>query len=162
MDDRAGARWQSSQEAWREAGPSTRGLVVCPQNHRRTVSWFGPQNQVRRPNVTETGSGCVGKLQSRGHAAGSHGLRREDAGCGEGVAVRWQDPQTLHKCLCMGCIANSSVRCSRDIYHTGGTRYISHECGWMALSLRDLGFHFPLPLSLFPRLFSFSIFSRLS
>jgi hypothetical protein len=27
--------------------------------------------------------------------AGSHGLRREDAGCGKGVAVRWQDPQTL-------------------------------------------------------------------
>jgi hypothetical protein len=41
MDDRAGARWRSSQEAWREAGPSTRGLVVFPQNHRRTVSWFG-------------------------------------------------------------------------------------------------------------------------
>jgi hypothetical protein len=63
-------------------------LVVCPQNHRRTVSWFGPQNQVLRPNATETGSGRVGKLGSGGHAAGSHGLRREDAGCGEGVAVR--------------------------------------------------------------------------
>jgi hypothetical protein len=73
-------------------GRARGGLVVCPQNHRRTVSWFGPQNQVRRPNTTETGSGCVGKLRSRGHAAGSHGLRREDAGCGEGVAVRWQDP----------------------------------------------------------------------
>jgi hypothetical protein len=35
-----------------------------------------------------------------------------------------------------------------------GPQYISHECVWMALSLRDLGFHFPLPLSLFPRLFS--------
>jgi hypothetical protein len=48
--------------------------------------------------MTETGSGRVGKLRSGGHAAGSHVLRREDAGCGEGVAVRWQDPQTLHKC----------------------------------------------------------------
>jgi hypothetical protein len=34
------------------------------------------------------GSGRVGKLRSGGHAAGSHGLRREDVGCGEGVAVR--------------------------------------------------------------------------
>jgi hypothetical protein len=107
MDDRAGARWRSSQEAWREAGPSTRGLVVCPQNHRRTVSWIGPQNQVQRPNTTEMGSGRVGKLRSGGHATGSHGLRREDAGCGEGVAVRWQDPQTLLKCPCVGCIASS-------------------------------------------------------
>jgi hypothetical protein len=48
--------------------------------------------------MTEVGSGRVGKLRSGGHAAGSHGLRREDAGCGEGVDVRWQDPQTLHKC----------------------------------------------------------------
>jgi hypothetical protein len=108
VDNRVGARWRLSQEAWREAGPSTRGLVVCPQNHRRTVSWFGPQNQVRRPNATETGSGRVGKLRSGGHAAGSHGLCREDAGCGEGVAVRWQqNPQTLHKCPCVGCIAGS-------------------------------------------------------
>jgi hypothetical protein len=38
--------------------------------------------------------------------------------------------------------------------HTGGTRYISHECVWMGLSLRDLGFHFPPPISLFPGLFS--------
>jgi hypothetical protein len=57
--------------------------------------------------MTETASGRVGKLRSEGHAAGSHGLRREDAGCGEGVAVRWQDPQTLHKCPYMGCIASS-------------------------------------------------------
>jgi hypothetical protein len=55
-------RWRSSQVVWREAGPSTRGLMVCPQNHRRTVSWFGPQNQVRGPNTTETRSGRVGKL----------------------------------------------------------------------------------------------------
>jgi hypothetical protein len=63
--------------------------------------------QVRRPNTTETGSGHVGKLRSGRHAAGSHGLRREDAGCGEAVAVRWQDPQALHKCPCVGCIASS-------------------------------------------------------
>jgi hypothetical protein len=154
IDDRAGARWRSSQEAWREAGPCTRGMVVCPQNHRKTVSWFGPQNQVRRPNAVETGSGRVGKLRGRGHAAGSHGLRLEDAGCGKGVAVRWQDPQTLHKCPCVGCIAGSGVRGSRVISHTGGTRYISHECVWMALSLRDLGFHFPPPLSHFSETFS--------
>jgi hypothetical protein len=55
----------------------------------------------------ETASGRVGKLRSGGHAAGSHGLRREDAGRGEGMAVRWQDPQTLHKCPCVGCIASS-------------------------------------------------------
>jgi hypothetical protein len=60
-----------------------------------------------RPNTTEMGSGGVGKLRSGGHTAGSHGLRQEDAGCGEGVAVRWQDPQTLHKCPCLGCIASS-------------------------------------------------------
>jgi hypothetical protein len=47
------------------------------------------------------------KAQHDGDAAGSHGLRQEDAGCGEGVAVRWQDPQTLHKCPCVGCIASS-------------------------------------------------------
>jgi hypothetical protein len=34
-------------------------------------------------------------------------LASEDAGCGEGVAVRWQDPQTLHICPCVGCIASS-------------------------------------------------------
>jgi hypothetical protein len=38
--------------------------------------------------------------------AGSHSLRREDAGCGKGVAVRWQDPQTLPECPCVGCIAS--------------------------------------------------------
>jgi hypothetical protein len=54
--------------------------------------------------MTETGSGRVGKLRSEGHAARSHGLRQEDAGCGKGVVVRWQDPQTLHKCPCVGCI----------------------------------------------------------
>jgi hypothetical protein len=90
-----------------EAGPGTQGLVVCPQNHLMTVSWFGPQNQVRRPNTTEMGSGRVGKLRSGGHAAGSHGLHREDAGCGEGVVVQWKDPQTLHKCPCVGCISSS-------------------------------------------------------
>jgi hypothetical protein len=84
----------------------------------RGVWWFahktiggrfllGPQNQVQRPNTTEMGSGRVGKLRSGGHTAGSHSLRREDARCGEGVAVRWQDPQTLHKCPCVGCIASS-------------------------------------------------------
>jgi hypothetical protein len=83
------------------------GFGGLPQNHQRTVSLFGPQNQVRRPNTTETRFGRVEKLRSGGHAAGSHGLRREDAGCGEGVAVRWQDPQTLHKCPSMGCIASS-------------------------------------------------------
>jgi hypothetical protein len=47
-------------------------------------------------------------LRARGgHEAGSHGLRREDAGCGKGVAIRWQDPQTLPKCPCVGCIAIS-------------------------------------------------------
>jgi hypothetical protein len=91
MDRRAGARWRPSQVVWREAGPGTWGLVVCPQNHRRTVSWFGPQNQIRGPNTTEMGSGRVGKLRGGGHAAGSHGLRREDARCCRGVAVRWQD-----------------------------------------------------------------------
>jgi hypothetical protein len=161
MDNRAGARWRSSQVVRREAGPSTRGLVVCPQNHRRTVSWFGPQNQVRGPNTMETGSGHVGKLRGGGHAAGSHGLRREDAGCGKGVTVRWQDPQTLPKCPYVGCIASSFVRGSRVIYHSGGTRYISHECVWMALSLRDLGFHFLPPLSHFGSYFS-SIFSGLA
>jgi hypothetical protein len=36
------------------------------------------------------------------------------------------------------------VRGSRVISHTGGARYISHECVWMSPSLHDLGFHFPL------------------
>jgi hypothetical protein len=91
---------------WREAGPSTRGLVVFPQNHRRAVSWFGPQNQVRGPNTTDSGSGRVGKLRSGGHAAGSHGLRREDTRCGKGMTFRWQDPQTLPKRPYVGCIAS--------------------------------------------------------
>jgi hypothetical protein len=78
----------------RLGGRPGRARGVCPQNHRMTISWFGPQNQVRRPNTTETGSRRVGKLRSGGYAAGSHGLRQDDAGCGKGVAVRWQDPQT--------------------------------------------------------------------
>jgi hypothetical protein len=78
---------------WWEVGPSTRGLVVCPQNHRRTVSWFGPQNQVQGPNTTEKGSGHVGKLRSGGHAAGSHGFRREDAG----AAKAWPSDGKTHK-----------------------------------------------------------------
>jgi hypothetical protein len=32
VDDRAGARWRSSQEAWREAGPGTRGLPTKPSD----------------------------------------------------------------------------------------------------------------------------------
>jgi hypothetical protein len=115
---------------------------------------LGLKTKFRRPNTTETGSGCVGKLRSGGHAARSHGLRREDAGCGEGVAVRWQDPQKLHKCPCVGRIASSCVRGSQVISHTSGTRYISHECVWMAPALRDLGFHFLPPISHFPETFS--------
>jgi hypothetical protein len=88
-------------------------------NRARGVWWFahktiggrflglGPQNQVRGPNTTETGSGHVGKLRSGGHTVVSHGLRREDAGCGKGVVVRCQDPQTLPKCPYVGCIASS-------------------------------------------------------
>jgi hypothetical protein len=44
----------------------------------------------------------------------------------------------------------------------GGTRYISHECGWMAPSFRDLGFHFPLPFLIFPRHFLLHFLSRLA
>jgi hypothetical protein len=43
--------------------------------------------------TTETGSGCVGKLRSGGHAAGSHGLRWEDAGC----AKAWPSDGKTHK-----------------------------------------------------------------
>jgi hypothetical protein len=79
-------------------------------------------------------------------------------------ASRWSmdDRQTLHKCPCVGCIASSWVRGSRVIYHTGGTRYISHECVWMALSLRDLGFHPPLPFLFFPRHFLLHFLFRLA
>jgi hypothetical protein len=68
---------------------------------------LGLKTKSEGPNTTETGSGRVRKLRGGGHLAGSHGLRRKDVGCGEGVAVRWQDPQTLHKCPCVGCIASS-------------------------------------------------------
>jgi hypothetical protein len=54
---------------------------------------LGPQNQVRGPNTTETGFGRVGKLRSGGHAAGSHGLRREDAG----AAKVWPSDGKTHK-----------------------------------------------------------------
>jgi hypothetical protein len=57
----------------------------------------GPTRRRRDPGVSGSG----------GQAAGSHGMRREDAGCGEGVAVRWKDTQTLPKCPYMGCIASS-------------------------------------------------------
>jgi hypothetical protein len=72
-----------------------------------TIELVHGGGRVKRLNTTEMGSGRVGKLRSGGHAVGSHGLRREDTGCGEGVAVRWQDPQTLLKCPCVGCIASS-------------------------------------------------------
>jgi hypothetical protein len=41
----------------------------------------------------ETGSGRVGKLRSGGHAAGSHGLRREDVG----AAKAWPSDGNTHK-----------------------------------------------------------------
>jgi hypothetical protein len=61
------------------------------------------------PKAQRDGDGirACREASSGRHTAGSHGLRREDAGCGEGVAVRWQDPQTLHKCPYVGCIASS-------------------------------------------------------
>jgi hypothetical protein len=61
------------------------------------------------PRAQHDGDGIrrVGMLRGGGHTAGSHGLRREDARCGKGVTVRWQDPQTLPKCPYVGCIASS-------------------------------------------------------
>jgi hypothetical protein len=121
-----GAGHMVARRARRSHGRSSRCMVAVESRglaggrcRARGVWWFahktirgrflglGPQNQVRRPDTTETGSGRVGKLRSGGHATGSYGLRREDAWCGKGVAVRWQDPQTLHKCPCVGCIAAS-------------------------------------------------------
>jgi hypothetical protein len=75
----AGGERLGGLDAWHgEAGPCTRGLVVWPQNHRRRVSRFGPQNRARGPDVTETISGCVGKLRGGRHAALSRCLCRED------------------------------------------------------------------------------------
>jgi hypothetical protein len=117
------------QEAWREAGPSTRGLVVCQQNHRRTVSWFGPQNQVRRPNTRRDRMACVGRTR--------------------GAAKAWPSDGKTHKHYINAPLWVVSqvveLGVTRVISHTGGARYISHECVWMAPSLRDLGFHSPPP-----------------
>jgi hypothetical protein len=39
------------------------GFGGLPTKPSEDVSWFGPQNQVRRPNTTETGSGRVGRFE---------------------------------------------------------------------------------------------------
>jgi hypothetical protein len=78
----------------------------------------------------------VGKLRSGGHAAGSHGLRLENAGCGEGVAVRWQDLQTLHKCptwvvspvVELGVVESFTTPVGPDIYAMS-------VGGWLPLSV---------------------------
>jgi hypothetical protein len=70
-----------------------RGLVVCPQNHRRTVSWFGPQNQVRGPNTTETGSGVSGSFEAED-------TRRDRMACvrrTRGAAKAWSSDDKTHK-----------------------------------------------------------------
>jgi hypothetical protein len=93
MDVRAGARWRSVQEAWREAGPSTRGLVVCPQNLQRTVSWFRPQNQIRRPNTTETDPGVSGSFE----AEDTRRDRMTCVGRTRGAAKAWPSDGKTHK-----------------------------------------------------------------
>jgi hypothetical protein len=53
--------------------------LVWPQNHPTMVSHFGPQNRAWRLGVTETVSGCVGKLQSRAHLVWLRSLHWREA-----------------------------------------------------------------------------------
>jgi hypothetical protein len=47
-----------------------------------------PQNQDRRLGGRKRDPGVSRSFDVGGHVAGSQGLRREDANCGEGVAMR--------------------------------------------------------------------------
>jgi hypothetical protein len=93
MDDRAGARWRSSQEAWREAGPSMLGLVVCPQNHRWTVSWFGLKTKSEGPTRRRRDPGMSGSFE----AEDTRRDRMASVGRTRGAAKAWPSDGKTNK-----------------------------------------------------------------
>jgi hypothetical protein len=93
VDDRAGARWRSSQVVWREAEPSTRGLVVCPQNHRRTVSCLGLKTKSKGPTRRRRDPGVSGSFEAED-------TRRDRMACigrTRGAAKAWSSDGKTHK-----------------------------------------------------------------
>jgi hypothetical protein len=80
------------------------GLKTKPEGPTRWRRDPGVSGSFEAENTRRDRMACVGRTK-----------------CGKGVAVRWQDPQTLPKCPYVGCIASSYVRGSRVIYHSGGT-----------------------------------------
>jgi hypothetical protein len=93
MDDRAGARWRSSQEAWREVGPNTQGLVVCPQNHQRTV--FGLVLKTKSEGLTRRRQdpGVSGSFE----AEDTWRDRMACVGRTRGAAKAWPSDSKTHK-----------------------------------------------------------------
>jgi hypothetical protein len=62
---------------------------VCGGSPQNWPSYMvEPQNQDRRLGGRRRDPGVLRSFDAGGHVAGSQGLRREDADCGEGVAVR--------------------------------------------------------------------------
>jgi hypothetical protein len=99
------------------------GYLVEPQNQDRRLG--GRRRVLRAPRSFDAG----------GHVAGSQGLRREDAICGNGVAVRWRGvlhdlfaPEGLYHnlsargsvvfCLAQMGLIYISSRVSRQTIHT--------------------------------------------
>jgi hypothetical protein len=93
VDDRAGARWRPSQEVWREAGPSMRGLVVCPQNHRRTVFGLGLKTKSEGPTRRRRDPGVSGSFEAED-------TRRDRMACvgrTQDAAKAWPSDGKTHK-----------------------------------------------------------------
>jgi hypothetical protein len=93
MDDRVGARWRSSQGAWREAGPSTRGLVVCPQNIEGRLLGLGLKTKSEDPTRRRRDPGVSGSFE----AEDTRWDRMACVGRTRGAAKAWPSDGKTHK-----------------------------------------------------------------
>jgi hypothetical protein len=70
-----------------------RGLVVCPQNHRRTVSWFGLKTKSEGPTRRRRDPGVSGIFEAED-------TRRDRMACvgrTRGAAKAWPSDGKTHK-----------------------------------------------------------------
>jgi hypothetical protein len=87
------AQWQSSQEAWREAGLSTRGLVVCHKTIRGRFLCLGLKTKSEGPTRRRRDSGVSRSFEAED-------TRRDRMACvgrTRGAVKAWPSDGKTHK-----------------------------------------------------------------
>jgi hypothetical protein len=93
IDDRAGARWRSSQEAWREAGPSTQVWWFSHKTIGGRFLGLGLKTKFEGPTRRRRDPGVSGSFEAED-------TRRDRMACVErtwGAAKAWPSDGKTHK-----------------------------------------------------------------